>query len=149
MSPEPSPWLPRIAGLGAGVLGAVLTLACTQVISSTGAGGSSTSTTTSGDGGATSSTTTSATGTGGMIAGTGGAATGGMGNGGTTAGAGGSGGAGGAIAGTGGSGGAVDPAMVIDFSLVDQNPSSLSYQQPVSPRDYLMRVSAWYFGHAT
>jgi len=29
------------------------------------------------------------------------------------------------------------------------NPNSATNGQPVSPRDYLMRVSAWYFGHST
>lgn len=48
----------------------------------------------------------------------------------------------------GGTGGAV-AQMVPDFSLVDVNPSSMSSGQPVSPRDYLLRVSAWYFGHST
>ena len=36
-----------------------------------------------------------------------------------------------------------------DFSAEDVNPQSLRYQQPVSPRDYLGQVSAWYFGHST
>lgn len=36
-----------------------------------------------------------------------------------------------------------------DFSLVDVNPNSLLYNVPVSPRDYLQKVSGWYFGHAT
>jgi hypothetical protein len=39
--------------------------------------------------------------------------------------------------------------IVPDFALTDVNPSSASYQQAVSPRDYLQKVSAWYFGHAT
>ena len=43
---------------------------------------------------------------------------------------------------------ASDPAMP-DFGLMDVNPASLSYNQTVSPRDYLSQVSAWYFGHAT
>ncbi len=38
---------------------------------------------------------------------------------------------------------------VPDFALVDVNPTSSTYNQPVSPRDYLQEVSAWYFGHAT
>jgi hypothetical protein len=38
---------------------------------------------------------------------------------------------------------------VADFTLADVNTSSASYTQPVSPRDYLQQVSAWYFGHAT
>lgn len=35
------------------------------------------------------------------------------------------------------------------FSLVDVNPNSQTHDEPVSPRDYLDKVSAWYFGHAT
>jgi hypothetical protein len=35
------------------------------------------------------------------------------------------------------------------FSLVDVNPASSTYNQSVSPRDYLQRTTAWYFGHAT
>lgn len=36
-----------------------------------------------------------------------------------------------------------------DFSLVDVNATSGSFEQSVSPRDYLEQVSAWYFGHAS
>lgn len=36
-----------------------------------------------------------------------------------------------------------------DFSLLDVNPASPTANQPVSPRDYLQRVSGWYFGHST
>ena len=36
-----------------------------------------------------------------------------------------------------------------DFNLIDFNPTSSTYDQPVSPRDYFGEVSAWYFGHAT
>jgi hypothetical protein len=36
-----------------------------------------------------------------------------------------------------------------DFHLQDVNPNSSSSGQSVSPRDYLGKVSAWYFGHAT
>jgi hypothetical protein len=36
-----------------------------------------------------------------------------------------------------------------DFSMVDVNPDSARYQEAVSPRDYLGRISAWYFGHST
>jgi hypothetical protein len=36
-----------------------------------------------------------------------------------------------------------------DFSLLDVNPTSATFDQAVSPRDHLQRVSAWYFGHAT
>ncbi|MSP25239.1 MAG: hypothetical protein EXR75_08755 [Myxococcales bacterium] len=50
--------------------------------------------------------------------------------------------------GVGGAGGAV--AMIApDFSLIDDNAASPKYLQPVSPRDYLKRVSGWYFGHST
>jgi hypothetical protein len=38
---------------------------------------------------------------------------------------------------------------VSDFSVRDVNPNSPRYEEMVSPRDYLGRVSAWYFGHAT
>jgi hypothetical protein len=36
-----------------------------------------------------------------------------------------------------------------DFSLADVNPNSATSGEQVSPRDYLGKVSAWYFGHAT
>ena len=36
-----------------------------------------------------------------------------------------------------------------DFSLPDVNSNSTRFNQPISPRDYLGEVSAWYFGHAT
>lgn len=36
-----------------------------------------------------------------------------------------------------------------DFLRVDVNAFSATYGDPVSPRDYLQVVSAWYFGHAT
>ena len=38
---------------------------------------------------------------------------------------------------------------VEDFSLVDMNATSPTAGEPVSPRDYLAKVSGWYFGHAT
>ncbi|MCO6439259.1 MAG: hypothetical protein J5J06_19380 [Phycisphaerae bacterium] len=41
------------------------------------------------------------------------------------------------------------PDALPDFSLTDVNPASARTQQPVSPRDYLGQVSAWYFGHST
>jgi hypothetical protein len=41
------------------------------------------------------------------------------------------------------------PPVMPDFSLTDVNPNSATYNQKVSPRDYLDQVSAWYFGHAT
>lgn len=40
-------------------------------------------------------------------------------------------------------------SQVPNFALIDQNPSSPRAQQVVTPRDYLMRVSGWYFTHAT
>ena len=42
-----------------------------------------------------------------------------------------------------------DDAVVPDFALIDVNSNSASYNQPVSPRDYLEMVSGWYFTHAT
>ncbi len=36
-----------------------------------------------------------------------------------------------------------------DFSLVNVNPNSETFDQEVSPRDYLGGVSAYYFGGAT
>lgn len=47
-----------------------------------------------------------------------------------------------------------DPAApgnsaVPDFAVIDVNPASVTGAQVVSPRDYLQKVSAWYFGHAT
>jgi len=41
------------------------------------------------------------------------------------------------------------PGAVPDFSLMDVNPTSATFDQAVSPRDELEKVSAWYFGHAT
>lgn len=38
---------------------------------------------------------------------------------------------------------------VPDFRLVDVNPNSVTYDHPVSPREYVGEVSAWYFGHST
>jgi hypothetical protein len=35
------------------------------------------------------------------------------------------------------------------FSLVDVNPTSATYDREVSPRDYLKKVTAWYFGAST
>jgi len=66
------------------------------------------------------------------------ASTGGMGEGATSA---------------GGSGG--EPVVIatgdvpMDFSLTDENATSLTSGEAVSPRDYLEVVSGWYFGHAT
>jgi hypothetical protein len=75
------------------------------------------------------------------------AATGGLG-GASSSGTGGVGGAGGA-GGIGGSFALAVGDIAPDFSLIDQNPASPTANQPVSPRDYLMRASGWYFGHAT
>ena len=36
-----------------------------------------------------------------------------------------------------------------DFSLVDLNPGSPTYNREVSPRDYLGGVSVWMFGYST
>ena len=41
------------------------------------------------------------------------------------------------------------PAAVVDFGLLDVNPTSARSGEIVSPRDYLGAVSAWYFGHST
>jgi hypothetical protein len=38
---------------------------------------------------------------------------------------------------------------VPDFAIADVNPNSATYDQEVSPRDYLGGLSAWYFGLAT
>jgi len=60
--------------------------------------------------------------------------------------------AGSGLGGAGGSGGGApcDPVgQVSDFQLLDKNPNSPSYDAPVSPRDYLQRVSGWFFGYAT
>lgn len=35
-----------------------------------------------------------------------------------------------------------------DFVLMDKNPTSATFQQQVSPRDYLGKISAWYLGAA-
>jgi hypothetical protein len=37
---------------------------------------------------------------------------------------------------------------VPDFKLPDINPNSMRHQSPVSPRDYLLQVSGFYFGQA-
>jgi hypothetical protein len=36
-----------------------------------------------------------------------------------------------------------------DFALLDVNPASDTFNQQVSPRDYLQQASAWYFGYAS
>jgi hypothetical protein len=42
-----------------------------------------------------------------------------------------------------------EESMVPDFEIVDLNPNSASYEEAVSPRDYLQQVSGWYFTYAT
>jgi hypothetical protein len=39
--------------------------------------------------------------------------------------------------------------MAPDFQLLNVNPTSSTYGEIVSPRDYFGEVSAWYFGHST
>lgn len=51
-----------------------------------------------------------------------------------------------AVAGCHGSG--PSPA-VADFLLLDVNPGSSTYGDPVSPRHHLDHLTAWYFGEAT
>ncbi len=42
------------------------------------------------------------------------------------------------------------PATLMpDFTLTDVNPNSATTDAAVSPRQYLQRISAWYFGHST
>jgi hypothetical protein len=41
------------------------------------------------------------------------------------------------------------PMIAPDFGLQDTNTASPRFGQTVSPRDYLKKVSGWYFGHAT
>jgi hypothetical protein len=38
--------------------------------------------------------------------------------------------------------------VVPDFKLVDTTPNSVRYNALVSPRDYLLQVSGYYFGNA-
>jgi hypothetical protein len=45
------------------------------------------------------------------------------------------------------SGWASDP--VPDFRLENVNPNSPRFQAQVSPRDYILQVSGYYFGHAS
>ncbi|MDM7913803.1 MAG: hypothetical protein ACE15D_16985 [Candidatus Eisenbacteria bacterium] len=42
-----------------------------------------------------------------------------------------------------------DVERVPDFTLLDQNPNSASYQDSISPREYGGEISCWYFGSAT
>lgn len=36
-----------------------------------------------------------------------------------------------------------------DFRLEDTNPQSPRFEAQVSPRDYILQVSGYYFGHAS
>lgn len=36
-----------------------------------------------------------------------------------------------------------------DFALEDVNPTSATFGMAVSPRDYIGKVTGWYFGHAS
>jgi hypothetical protein len=38
--------------------------------------------------------------------------------------------------------------QVFNFSLVDVNPNSARHNTAVTPRDYLLHVSGYYFGNA-
>lgn len=38
---------------------------------------------------------------------------------------------------------------VPDFGLADVNLTSPTYNETVSPRDYIGQVTGWYFGHST
>jgi hypothetical protein len=38
--------------------------------------------------------------------------------------------------------------IIPDFLLQDVNPGSLRHEAQVSPRDYVLQVSGYYFGHA-
>jgi len=40
-------------------------------------------------------------------------------------------------------------SVVADFSLTDVNPNSVTFNQTVSPREFLQSATAWYFGHST
>lgn len=42
-----------------------------------------------------------------------------------------------------------EDAQMPDFSLNDVNETSPTFGQPISPRNYLQEVSAWYFGHGS
>ncbi|NUP08762.1 MAG: hypothetical protein HOW73_22160 [Polyangiaceae bacterium] len=150
----------RYAALAASVFAlANLTVACGDDGTPQTGGGGATSSTNSG-----ASAGGGASNAGGFGGAAGGAAPGGGGTGGVLAvGGGGEGGIGGAVAGGGGAGGAAEGGagggggsnaiavgdLVPDFHLIDVNPASPTADQPVSPRDYLQKVSGWYFGHAT
>ena len=40
-------------------------------------------------------------------------------------------------------------SQVADFQLLDVNETSSTFNQRISPRDYIGQVTGWYFGHAT
>jgi hypothetical protein len=42
-----------------------------------------------------------------------------------------------------------EDAIAPDFAIVDLNSHSDTYEEAVSPRDYLQQVSGWYFTYAT
>ena len=42
-----------------------------------------------------------------------------------------------------------DLLVVPDFALVDVNPSSETFNENVSPRDFMGEVSVYYFTHST
>ena len=44
---------------------------------------------------------------------------------------------------------AASGAQVSDFTLDDANPASVRFENPVSPRDYVLQVTGYYFGTAT
>ncbi len=43
----------------------------------------------------------------------------------------------------------IDAEAAPEFLLTDVNPTSSTYQQLVSPRDFVGQVSGWYFGQAS
>jgi hypothetical protein len=42
-----------------------------------------------------------------------------------------------------------DGHLLPDFTLLDVNANSPTFDAEVSPRQFLTKVSAWYFGHST
>lgn len=42
-----------------------------------------------------------------------------------------------------------DEVVVPEFSLIDVNSTSPTFEQQISPRDYLQQVSGWFFGHSS
>ncbi len=43
----------------------------------------------------------------------------------------------------------IDTTAIADFSLTDVNAGSSTFGKEVSPRQYLQKYSAWYFGNST